>query len=68
MENGKKTRPFHFTKEARKSFKSLKAAFTITLILIHFNPAKKIKIEINALKFAIASSISQQFNAGNKTK
>ncbi len=58
IENGKKTRPFHFIKKAKKSFKSLKAAFIITLILIYFNPAKKIKIEINALKFAIASSIS----------
>ncbi len=58
IKNGKKTRPFYFIKEAKKSFKSLKAAFIIMPILIYFNPAKKIRVEINALKFAIASFIS----------
>ena len=57
IKNGKKTRPFYFIKKAKKSFKSLKAAFIIMLILIYFNLAKKIKIKINALKFAIASFI-----------
>jgi hypothetical protein len=68
MENRRKTGPFHFTKEARKSFESLKAAFTTTPVLIHFNPAKKIRVETNTSKFAITGSISQQFNTGDGTK
>ncbi len=58
IKNGKKTNLFYFIKKAKKSFKSLKAAFIIMLILIYFNLIKKIKIKINALKFAITNSIS----------
>jgi hypothetical protein len=68
IENKRKTRSFYFTKEVRKSFESLKAAFTTALILIYFDPSKKIRVEIDTSKFAIAGSISQQFNAGNRTK
>jgi hypothetical protein len=68
MENGRKTGSFYFTEEARKSFESLKAAFTTAPVLIHFDPSKKIRVETDASKFAIAGSISQQFDAGDGTK
>jgi hypothetical protein len=32
--------------------------FTIMLILVHFDPIKKIRVKTNAFKFAIASIIS----------
>ncbi len=58
MENRRKTGSFYFTEEVRKSFESLKAAFTTAPVLIYFDPSKKIKVEINASKFAITGSIS----------
>ena len=57
MENGRKTTPFKWTLDAEQSFQELKAAFTQALILIYFDPFKKIRVKTNAFKFAIASYI-----------
>jgi hypothetical protein len=43
----------------QESFQLLKDTFTLTLILVHFDPFKKVKVEINALKFAITRTILQ---------
>ncbi|KAF4627116.1 hypothetical protein G7Y89_g11043 [Cudoniella acicularis] len=68
MVNGRKTGPYLFTDEARKSFKALKEAFTTTPVLIHFNPEKRIRVETDASKFAIAGSICQQEWNADRTK
>jgi hypothetical protein len=58
MENGRKTGSFYFTKEVRKSFKSLKVIFTTAPVLIYFDPSKKIRVETDTSKFIITGSIS----------
>ena len=57
--NGKKASPYIMTDEARKAFKRLKNAFSSILVLQHFDPNKPIRIEMNALEFAIAGILSQ---------
>jgi len=68
MENGRKTGPYHFGKEARESFMNLKHAFSQPPVLIHFDPSKKIRVETDASKFAVTGSISQQIESDNGTK
>jgi hypothetical protein len=51
--NGRKIDPFEFKEVARAAFKLLKAFFTRASMLIHFNPNRSIKIEIDILEFAI---------------
>jgi RNase H-like domain found in reverse transcriptase/Reverse transcriptase (RNA-dependent DNA polymerase) len=68
MEKGRKSGPFEMTTAARESFKTLKTAFTTTPVLVHFDPSKKIRVETDASKFAIAGTISQQTDAGDGTK
>jgi hypothetical protein len=58
MEKGRKSGPFIWTDEAAESFKTLKKAFTITPVLVHFDPSKKIRVETDISKFAIAGTIS----------
>jgi len=57
MENRKKTGPFTFTLKAKASFKKLKKAFTTALFLIYFNLNKPIRVETNALTYAIAGTV-----------
>jgi hypothetical protein len=45
--------PFKFKEIAKTAFKLLKIFFTRAPILIHFNPNRPIKIEINISKFVI---------------
>jgi hypothetical protein len=52
--NKRKIDPFKIKKVARAAFKLLKASFTRAPILIHFNPSRSIRIEINISEFAIA--------------
>jgi len=52
--NGRKIDPFKFKKIVRAAVKLLKVFFIRALILIHFDPNKPIKIEIDILKFTIA--------------
>jgi hypothetical protein len=56
--NGRKINPFKFKEVVRTAFKLLKIFFTRAPILIHFNPNRSIKIEINILKFAITGILS----------
>ena len=63
IEKGRKTGAFEFIAEARASFEALKIAFTSTPVLIHFDPSKKIRVETDASKFAIAGAISQQVSS-----
>jgi RNase H-like domain found in reverse transcriptase len=56
------------TTTARESFKTLKTMFTTTPVLVYFDPSKKIRVETDASKFAITSTISQQTDASDGTK
>jgi len=58
IENRRKTGPYHFSKEARKSFMNLKHAFSQPPVLIYFNPLKKIHVETDTSKFAVTGLIS----------
>lgn len=60
MEKGRKSGPFEWTVEAQDSFDELKRAFTQAPILTHFDPVKKIRVETDASKFAVAGRMSQQ--------
>jgi hypothetical protein len=48
-----------WTEAADKAFKWLKEAFTTATILAHFDPRKRIRVETDASKFAIAAILSQ---------
>jgi hypothetical protein len=58
IKKGRKSSPFEITTIARESFKTLKTMFTITLVLVYFDPFKKIYIETDTFKFIITSTIS----------
>lgn len=51
--------PFTFTPEARISFLNPRTAFTIALLLRHFDPLLPIRMESNASGFAISAIFSQ---------
>ena len=68
IENKRKTGPYYFSKKARKSFINLKYTFSQPLILIYFNPLKKIYIKTDTSKFVIIGLILQQINSPNRTK
>ena len=62
LKDGKKSKfsgKFTLDVEAKMSFKRLKAAFVTAPMLCYFNPAQKICIKSNALKFAISAVIFQ---------
>ena len=50
------------TPDARKAFNHLKQAFIKTPILQHFDPKCHIRIESNALSYAIGGMLSQLSN------
>jgi hypothetical protein len=56
--NKRKMDPFKFKEVAKTAFKLLRAFFTRAPILIHFNPNRSIRIEINISEFAIAGILS----------
>ena len=58
IENKRKTSPFTFTLKAKASFEKLKKAFTTVLFLIYFDLNKPIRVETNALTYAIARTVS----------
>jgi hypothetical protein len=68
MEKGRKSGPFTWTEAAGKSFEDLKEAFTTAPVLVHFDPSKKIRVETDASKFAIAGTISQQVDTSDGPK
>jgi RNase H-like domain found in reverse transcriptase len=47
-----------FTKECRKSFKFLKKAFTLALILSHWVPDQPLVVETNTLDYALGAILS----------
>ena len=49
---------FKFTPEARKAFESLKQAFCEAPVLRHYDPEKPLRVEIDALNFAISGIVS----------
>ena len=57
--NPKDTGPSFLTPEARSAFNRLRLAFTKAPILQYFNPECHIRIETNALGYAIGSMLSQ---------
>ena len=42
--------------------------FTLVPVLVHFDPSKKVRVETDASKFAIAGTISQQHETSDGTK
>ena len=62
LKSGKKNKfngKFTLDAEAKMAFKWLKAAFVTAPMLRHFNPAQKICIESDALRFTVSVVISQ---------
>jgi hypothetical protein len=57
IENRRKIGPFTFTLKAKASFEKLKKAFTTALFLIHFDLNKLIRVETNALIYAITKTV-----------
>ena len=57
--NGKKFESFSFLTDVQKVFTLLCKVFMNAPILVHFDPALKIKIETDASNFALADIISQ---------
>jgi hypothetical protein len=57
--NGKKTGPFLWNEEAAEAFRRLREAFTPGVILIHFDPTLRIRVETDASGFAISGILSQ---------
>jgi hypothetical protein len=57
IKNKKKIGPFIFTLKAKASFEKLKKAFTTALFLIYFDLNKPIRVETNALTYAIAGTV-----------
>ena len=57
--DGKHLGPFTMTNKARESFNHLKKAFTKAPMLTHHNPEAPIKVETDALGFALSGILSQ---------
>jgi hypothetical protein len=57
IENRRKIGPFIFTLKTKASFEKLKKAFTTTLFLIYFDLNKPIRVETNALTYAITRTV-----------
>ena len=49
--------PYVFTDNIKKSFKALKDTFTRSLVLVYFDPIKKIRVETNTLAFSIIGAL-----------
>jgi hypothetical protein len=58
--NGRFTGLFVPTPAMKQSFQQLREAFTRAPVLVHFDPAKPIRLETDASGYAIAGIISQQ--------
>ncbi len=52
--------PFVPSAVMRQLFRQLKAVFTSAPVLVHFDPAKPIRLDTNAFGYAIAGMIVQQ--------
>jgi hypothetical protein len=55
----KKDTPFIWSTVYERSFKRLKKSFVSALILCHFNPIRKIMVEIDASNLVVARVLSQ---------
>jgi hypothetical protein len=60
--------PFTPSAVMRQSFRQLKAEFTSAPVLVHFNLAKRIRLETDASGYAIASIILQQAREAREAK
>jgi transposase InsO family protein len=58
-EKGKKTGPFSFPEPARQAFQELKKAFATAPVLQHLNPEFPIRLQTDALGFALSGILSQ---------
>ena len=54
-----KRKKFVLTKKVKEVFEELKRLFTTALILVYYNPARRIMVESNVSSFAILAVISQ---------
>ena len=52
--NGKKTGPFEWPIKAQEAFRKLRDIFTTAPILVHFDPELRIRVETDALDYALA--------------
>ena len=56
--------PWNFTDAAQQSFKTLKQAFTSTLVLTHWVPNRPIIVETDASDYALGTILSIQNDSG----
>ena len=56
--------PWNFSDAGRKSFQSLKTAFTTTPILTHWIPNKQLIVERDASDYALSAILSLQLDSG----
>ncbi len=67
--NGRFLEPFLLTPAMIWLFVELRDALMKALVLVHFDPARPIRLEIDTSDFAIAGNISQQqYDACNSAK
>ncbi len=62
--NEKKTESFKWLSDAEIAFCQLRKAFTMILILVHFNSEQKNQVETNASEHAIAEIYTQLQKSG----
>jgi hypothetical protein len=62
------TAPFRMGPEALASFEVLKSRFRETPLLRHFDPQRRIKVETDGSKWAIAGILSQLFGEGKEAR
>jgi len=60
----KKNIDWCWTDGAKQAFNKLKACFETAPLLRHYDPALPIRIETDALTFALSGIMSQQFEEG----
>jgi hypothetical protein len=57
---------FKFIKKTQKAFKKIKETFIKTLILLHFNLKRRIRLKIDVFDFAISEILSQLIEETNQ--
>ena len=64
--NGKKTGPFHWTREASDAFAHLKELFSTAPLLVHFDPKRRCRVEPDASGGATGAVLTQEYSEEGK--
>jgi hypothetical protein len=59
MQKGKKSGPFHWPREASDAFRKLQDYFTNVLMLQHYNPFYRLRMETDVSGFGLTAILSQ---------